>query len=72
MSIHLRRRAWHSQWMHETQWADSKRTFLVGVLDNPPDALAESELEKVREAEAKLAEYAMIVSDLAVMTNRDQ
>lgn len=72
MSRHLRRRAWHSQWMHETEWADSKRTFLVGVLDTPPDALTEAELEKVREAEAKLAEYAMIVSDLAVMINRDQ
>lgn len=72
MSRYLRRRAWHSQWMHETEWADSKRTFLVGVLDTPPDALTEVELEKVREAEAKLAEYAMIVSDLAVMTNRDQ
>lgn len=72
MSRYLRRRAWHSQWTHETEWADSKRTFLVGVIDNPPDALTEAELEKVREAEAKLAEYAMIVSDLAVMTNRDQ
>lgn len=72
MSRHLRRQAWHSQWVHETEWADSKRTFLVGVLDTPPDALTEAEIEKVREAEAKLAEYAMIVSDLAVMTNRDQ
>lgn len=72
MSRYLRRRAWHSQWMHETEWADSKRTFLVGVSNTPPDALTEAELEKVREAEAKLAEYAMIVSDLAVMTNRDQ
>lgn len=72
MSRYLCRRAWHSQWVHETEWADSKRTFLVGVLDTPPDALTEAEIEKVREAEAKLAEYAMIVSDLAVMTNRDK